>query len=611
MAYTPITEGATNWDDPVNAAFTDHDTRITAAQATADLALSTAGTAPARPLFGALDSSSSKVIWGGTAGHGYADTSDGGGVNLNDTSDPVIGSQSITLATIGTGVKCAASIFGGPTMDMRDKIPAIWLRVTGQANVLDFKFWIGSGGLANGYRWQLKENPAAWPFLREGQWVRITLPIGKATVLGTPDPRVFTDVQLDVYDNSAGAVTVGYGGLEFIPRGQAPVISLTFDDNLLSQYTTAKPYLDKYGYKGTLYPISGILKDPANPAYTNYFKLAELKKFQNQGWEVGVHADSVALHNQTVSQGGTGANGYTAYASAAQLADMREAKQYLIGQGFLGTDHFAWPQGAYDEAARTNANQLFTSARGLTNPTWESTPVGDRLNIRCIGPTNVTSLATMTGAVDQAIAGNEWLVFCFHSIVTTPATPQEVATADFQALVDYIASKGVAVRTVGEVMSRRGGLEYGKVVNLRDGSTQFLRVNIPDDALSSSGPDRLAFWFGDNTRTFALNEYGEGRARPGKQGNVAFRVLGWGAGGGSSGDVFQVTNGANSLVRFRVSETDAESVVPFKHTSNYETFNGIRFYVDDADPDASAPNGSVWIDTTNGVIKRRTGGAWV
>jgi len=67
VAYTPITEGATNWDDPVNAAFTDHDTRITAAQATADLALSTAGTAPARPLFGALDSSSSKVIWGGTA----------------------------------------------------------------------------------------------------------------------------------------------------------------------------------------------------------------------------------------------------------------------------------------------------------------------------------------------------------------------------------------------------------------------------------------------------------------------------------------------------------------------------------------------------------------
>ncbi|MGA9298286.1 MAG: polysaccharide deacetylase family protein, partial [Nitrososphaeraceae archaeon] len=36
---------------------------------------------------------------------------------------------------------------------------------------------------------------------------------------------------------------------------QSKFVILTFDDGYKSQYTTVKPILDKYGYKGTFYVV--------------------------------------------------------------------------------------------------------------------------------------------------------------------------------------------------------------------------------------------------------------------------------------------------------------------------------------------------------------------
>lgn len=612
MAYTPIPEGTEDWDTPLNAALTDIDGRVTTAQATADAALASAGAAPSRPIFSAPESAQESVIWAGTAGHPYSSVGAGGTFNLNDTSDFVVGSQSIRMTTDGAGTQASIGVFGGATMDMTDKIPVLRIKVTGQADALDFKVWIGHNSLTNAYVWNLKENPAAWPYLREGQWVRIPLPLGKATVMGSPNVRTLTDFQIVMFDDSTGPVVVQWNSLSFVPEAQGgAVITFTFDDNLASQWTTARPILDAKGWAATAYVIPGIFRDPLNPAYVNYFKVDEAKKLQNfSGWDIATHCDQVAVHNQTVNQGGAGANAYTAYTASAMAADMREAKNYLLNNGFMAADHFAYPQGAYDEIVRGAVSQYFASARGLTNPTYESLPVGDRLNLRSWAPTNATPLSgpgSLQEAVDKAISGGEWLIFTLHEVVASPSTSLQISTANFQALVDYIASKGVPVRTVSDVFD--GERPWGRTVTLPNGGTQLARVNIPNDALTSSGPDRLAFYLLPNTRVFSLNEYGEARMRPALSNTVAARVFGHSA--GSAGNVFEVVNSANTLIRFRVSETDAECIVPFKVANNYITINGVRHYTGTTDPDASAPNGSVWFDLTAKTIKVRTGGAWV
>jgi peptidoglycan/xylan/chitin deacetylase (PgdA/CDA1 family) len=51
------------------------------------------------------------------------------------------------------------------------------------------------------------------------------------------------DEDNDTTDNSIGS------------GGNSKFVILTFDDGYKSQYTTAKPILDKYGYKGTFYVV--------------------------------------------------------------------------------------------------------------------------------------------------------------------------------------------------------------------------------------------------------------------------------------------------------------------------------------------------------------------
>jgi hypothetical protein len=89
---------------------------------------------------------------------------------------------------------------------------------------------------------------------------------------------------------------------------------------------------------------------------------------------------------------------------------------------------------------------------------------------------------------------------------------------------------------------------FGDIVTLPDSLTQFVRVNIPDDASdTNTWPDRLVFYF-NGTRTGYHNEYGEIRARAAKPSTVALRTQGHAS--NVSTDVLQVTSDDNATIYF-------------------------------------------------------------
>jgi peptidoglycan/xylan/chitin deacetylase (PgdA/CDA1 family) len=68
-------------------------------------------------------------------------------------------------------------------------------------------------------------------------------------------------------------------------RGNSKFVILTFDDGYKSQYTTVKPILDKYGFKGTFYVVCNY----AQKIDTDRMNWTEIKELHQQGHDIGSH----------------------------------------------------------------------------------------------------------------------------------------------------------------------------------------------------------------------------------------------------------------------------------------------------------------------------------
>lgn len=385
-----------------------------------------------------------KWVYAGTAVAGLTAQA-GGTTTLHDTTDFILGTESAKVVTPGSvGVQCGYYVAGGPTLpDMTGHDLVLLIKVTGHTNAADFKFWLSdSSSFTNYYRWNLSEAGNPFPHVGEAQWYMVTLPFGNAEVSGTAPNLADLDTwQLAVYDDG-DPMTVQINGIGYAPRQQAfprGVVSLRFDD-LLDSTMLAAGIMAQYGMAGTAYAIAETLLN--NASYGGYLTIEEARRLERvYGWTIASHAYSVAVHNQTSSQGGTGTAGYLAYTEAAQRADMRACREALLRLGFKAPNHFAWPQGAWDDASLRVAQELFSSNITLAHPHNETLPVADPARIRCWAPPNTVTGAQLTAEVDKAIAGGEWLIILFHNIVTTPSQAIDVSTAAFTTLIEYLAAR--------------------------------------------------------------------------------------------------------------------------------------------------------------------------
>lgn len=106
---------------------------------------------------------------------------------------------------------------------------------------------------------------------------------------------------------------------------------------------------------------------------------------------------------------------------------------------------------------------------------------------------------------------------------------------------------------------------------LPDSTTQFVRVNIPDDGSPTAGwPDRYVNYF-NGTRTGYFNEYGEIRARPAQTDTVPLRVMSHAS--GSTANLLEVTDNNSATTYLSVSQTAAALSVPLTSSSTIAATN--------------------------------------
>ena len=384
------------------------------------------------------------------AGHGFVTTGTAtAGDNLNDTADLVLGTQAVVIETDGAGTPRALVRTGLPPIDFSNHVPKLWVKLDNVTSTANLQLRLGDSNFANYYRFTFHSTQGQ-RWTTEGDWVAFTMswsPANVATV-GTPNRAAITDVQLRVIDNATGTpVRLHVNGIGLVaePVQSYPdgLVSFTFDDNFATMVSAGLPVLAAHGYPATAYVIADLV-DHAGRA-----TLAELRSLQdNHGWEIAAHAYADVNH----------AARFTNLSPQVLEDDLVDMRAWLIANGFRGYDHCAYPGGSFTGGAGTDvlalARTYFSTCRTIYQGEREAYPPADPAKLRVFYVTNDVTLAKAITAVDQARAHREWIILVFHALVATPATSTQWSTADFTALVNHVATTGMPVKTVGQVLAQ-------------------------------------------------------------------------------------------------------------------------------------------------------------
>ena len=134
--------------------------------------------------------------------------------------------------------------------------------------------------------------------------------------------------------------------------GNSKYVILTFDDGYKSQYTTAKPILDKYGFKGTFYVVCNY----AQKIDTDRMNWTEIKELHQQGHDIGSHT----MNHADLTQLPTYRVDY----------EIGTSKQCLIGNGINDVTSFAYPfaEGSTNTAIINTVAKYYPLARTADAP---------------------------------------------------------------------------------------------------------------------------------------------------------------------------------------------------------------------------------------------------
>lgn len=377
--------------------------------------------------------------------------------NLNYTGDSILGTQCIQLTSDGSnGVNTARATSPRRSMNLTGKMIRLWLKfdTASYANISTLFVYVGSGSttFANYATCQIASSPlvANAEFAKPGEWVAWTFnPASFPTISGTIDWTAIQDYRLALNDNGAPA-TIYIGGIDFVANdSQYPngVVSLTFDDGWASPYTNALPRMEQYGFKGTFYVIEDLIGSGGG----NYMSVAQLNNLQTKGHEIAFHSAYIADHNA--------ANGYVGLGNQELMKNFGNMKAWMHQNGYRGNEHMALPQGFFDTTLLALLKQQFAAARLDTLRTVETLPIADPYRLRPLSasvsapPVSPnTTPGNLEWRIDQAALYGGWIIIVTHEVLVSGATGNQTAQSTWNTLLDYIASKGMPVRTVGDIL---------------------------------------------------------------------------------------------------------------------------------------------------------------
>lgn len=402
------------------------------------------------------------------SGHGWTTSGTVGSSNLNDTSTYARGTQCATVTTAGGGAGANLQKLGMSAMDLTGKAVRLLLKVDDIAHVSFLNFFVGTSSLASNFKWiaQRATSTTSQNWVQSGEWVLLTLSwadinaaSGSYSLSSTGVPSTtsgFTDMRIQAVDDAGGAVTVHLQSVELVPDTTETfpngVVTIGFDDSYDTVYNLARPVMENLGFRGSLYTIADAL------GTTGFQTLPQLKTLNSLGWEIAGHAYTRAKHDV----------GYNTLTGREVADELRNLRAWMVSNGFLSTQ-FSYPRGFFG-ATTDGANieeltkQYFSTGRSINyESTVESFPPPMPSRMRAvssigsvIGSGSRAYPANLVGAgglLDRCQLEGSWLQLTFHKIVSgTASATTECNITDFTTIMQAIASRGIPVRTVDDVI---------------------------------------------------------------------------------------------------------------------------------------------------------------
>lgn len=202
----------------------------------------------------------------------------------------------------------------------------------------------------------------------------------------------------------------------WISKGFAPI---SFDDGWETQWTIAKPLLDKYGIKATFFIIPEYL---GLPLYMTQEQVDQL----HEEWH------TIALHWAT---------NLTTFTGAALDAEINSIVAYRnLHPQYRGAGMFALPNGwsnaEVQEKLKVHFDFIFTIDEWKAFP-YNFTPY--RLPRRSV--INSNAVALLTGLADSARVQKGMQIINFHKITTiAPQAAEEYQNINFESLLVYLST---------------------------------------------------------------------------------------------------------------------------------------------------------------------------
>jgi peptidoglycan/xylan/chitin deacetylase (PgdA/CDA1 family) len=335
-------------------------------------------------------------------------------------------------------------------------------RVDSVTNLNYILLYVGSSAFANYFTFPVHTHSAtAQNIVQSGEWVTLTIPwanvqtaAGSYSISSGAVPSAqsgFTCMQVSLFDNGSGPVTMHLQAVEVIPDTVTTfpggVVSVVFDDSYEDVFTYARPVMDTYGYRGTAYTIA------QNIGAGGSLTLAQLQQMQDiSGWEVAGHAYTLAAHNA----------GYDTLTALQVQDEMRYLRSWMLNGGFP-LDNFAYPLGNF--ASTTDGvpidqicSQFFSTGRSIVAETYETFPppmpyrVRSQSAISSAG-TPVSVITAAGHALDRCANDGSWYVITLHDVIPGTATVNtQISQSDFSTLIAAVNSRGIPVLPVGDVI---------------------------------------------------------------------------------------------------------------------------------------------------------------
>jgi peptidoglycan/xylan/chitin deacetylase (PgdA/CDA1 family) len=215
------------------------------------------------------------------------------------------------------------------------------------------------------------------------------------------------------------------------------LVSVTFDDGWVNQYTNAFPSLTQNNIPATFYIISGELANQPD-----YMTATQVKNLQVAGHEIASHS---VTHSDLTT------------VSAAQLQNEFAGSQTTL-QNVVGVPvvNFAYPFGAYNSNT-INVGKLNYRSQRTVNAGLNTKDGFDITQLKIYEVDSNISQAQVQGWVNAAIAQKAWLILVYHEIAVTPLDPTDALyttqPTDLNAELTYIKNSGATTLTVNQALN--------------------------------------------------------------------------------------------------------------------------------------------------------------